>query len=348
MEARILQQDKLLEFIDALVKEHEVIAPRDEQTYGQVGAASEVYLGDKKPTRSLKEFIFPEREVLLEYQLGREPKLTTPPSGDGTRAILGARPCDVAAFPILDKVFAWDYLDSSYLEARARTVIISVACENPCETCFCVSLGGSPADIEGTDILLTPLEGAYHVQIVTERGKALVEKYQAFFEASDPAHNQECRLFEERARAKITNHVDVTDIHERLDFDAPVWETLAPQCIDCGICTFLCPTCHCFDIQDEGSAAQGERVRLWDACTFYNYTKAHAGQPRPTHYRRYRQRIMHKFRYYPENFGRTLCVGCGRCIEYCPVSLDLREVLRRASTPRAMPGAAADATSGKE
>jgi ferredoxin len=168
----------------------------------------------------------------------------------------------------------------------------------------------------------------------------LVESQQAFFENSDPAHDQERRLFEERARAKVADVLvdDITDLHERLDFDDPVWETIAQQCIDCGICTFLCPTCHCFDIQDEGSASRGERVRLWDACMFYNYTKAHAGQPRPQHYRRYRQRILHKFRYYPENFGRTLCVGCGRCIEHCPANIDLRAVLYRASTSQATAG----------
>jgi ferredoxin len=266
-----------------------------------------------------------------------------------TRVIFGAYPCDVAAFPILDKLFTWDFLDSLYLGARERTIIVSLACETPCETCFCVSLGGSPADIEGTDILLTPLEEAYHVQVVTERGKALIEKYSTYFGASDPERDQQRRLFEENARSKIIDLMDVMDIHERLDFDDPVWETIAQQCIDCGICTFLCPTCHCFDIQDEGSAggrssSTGERVRLWDACTFYNYTQAHAGQPRPQHYRRYRQRIMHKFRYYPENFGRTLCVGCGRCIEHCPVNIDLRQVLRRASTSRAT----TDVTGGQQ
>jgi sulfhydrogenase subunit beta (sulfur reductase) len=343
MEARILRQDKLLELLDVLAKEHEVIAPRDEQAYGEVSAASEMNLSDKKPAKSLKGFFFPEREVLLEYQLGRELRVSLPAaaSENKTRVIFGARPCDVSALPIVDKVFAWDYLDSSYLEARERTVIISLACENPCETCFCTSLGGSPVEIEGSDLLLTPLKDAYHVQIVTERGKALVDKYKEFFEASDPAHDREVVLFEENARQKITQEVDLTGLQEILDFDDPVWETLAPQCIDCGICTFLCPTCHCFDIQDEGSATQGARVRLWDACTFYNYTKAHAGQPRPTHYRRYRQRILHKFRYYPENFGRTLCVGCGRCIEYCPVNIDLREVLRRAGAARATASAAA-------
>ena len=112
-----------------------------------------------------------------------------------------------------------------------------------------------------------------------------------------------------------------------MDFDSAVWETLTQQCIDCGICTFLCPTCHCFDIQDEGTPEQGCRVRLWDACAFREFTESAAHQPRPKHYSRYRQRIMHKFQYYPLNFGEILCVGCGRCILHCPVSIDLRSML---------------------
>jgi ferredoxin len=359
MEAWILQQDKLLEFVGALTKDHEVIAPVGEGpsgglSYGKIRAAVDVvHPRDQnrcaeKPAKSLKEFFFPAREVLVEYHLGADrghPEglgVVTPSVTEEPRVILNAYPCDVAAFPILDKLFAWDFLDSFYLEARERTVLISLACETPCETCFCSSLGGSPADVEGADILLTPLAGVFHVQVVTERGKALLENYRAFFEASDPAHDLERRLFEERAQSKMVDNVDVTDLHERLDYDDPVWQTIARQCVDCGICTFLCPTCHCFDIQDEGSATRGERVRLWDACMFYNYTKAHAGQPRPQHYRRYRQRIMHKFRYYPENFGRTLCVGCGRCIEHCPASIDLRAVLRRVGAS----GAAIDGASG--
>jgi ferredoxin len=332
MEARILQQNRLLELVDELIRDYQVIAPKDEQSYGKVNSASEVHLGDEKPVKSLKEFFFPQREVLLAYQLGAsEAKLVTPPSaGNTTRVVFGARPCDVAAFPILDKVFAWDYLDSFYLESRERTIFVSMACEKPCESCFCVSLGGSPAEIEGSDLLLTPLDGVYHVQIITARGKALVAEHEEFFQESDQRYDRERALFEERAQSQVTKEVDVTGLHKTLDFDNPVWETIAQQCIDCGICTFLCPTCHCFDIQDEGSSVQGERVRLWDACTFYNYTKAHAGQPRPTHYRRYRQRIMHKFRYYVENFGKTLCVGCGRCIKYCPVNIDLTQVLKAA------------------
>jgi ferredoxin len=329
MEARILQRDRLLELVDALAQDHEVIAPKDDLAYAQVSSGSEVYIVEDKPTRSLKEYFFPQREVLLEYVAGTNGvELTAPPPALETkRIIFGARPCDVAAFPILDKLFSWDYVDSSYVEARKRSVFVSIACEQPCETCFCVSLDGSPAGIEGTDLLLTPVGDVYHVQLVTDRGKSLVEEYSAFFGESEQKYDQARVQFEENAVAKITKEVNIDGLDKTLDFAHPIWEMLAQQCIDCGICTFLCPTCHCFDIQDEGNPAQGERVRLWDACMFYGYTKAHAGQPRPTHYRRYRQRIMHKFRYYPENFGNYLCVGCGRCIEHCPVNIDLRDVL---------------------
>jgi sulfhydrogenase subunit beta (sulfur reductase) len=330
MKAKILQKSRLLEFVAELTRDHEVIAPIDERSFARISSASEVHLGSDKPAMSLKEFVFPQREVLLQYLSGTAgTELAVPaPETDKNQVILGARPCDAAALPIVDKVFLWDYIDSAYVQRRQNTVVVSMACEQPCKTCFCVSLGGSPAGIDGSDVLLTPLNDIYHVQIITDRGSALIADYEDLFQDSDQRRDRQRAQFEEDAQARMTKAVDIGGLDKTLDFHNPIWETIAQQCIDCGICTFLCPTCHCFDIQDEGNRTEGERVRLWDACTFYNYTKAHAGQPRPTHYRRYRQRIMHKFRYYPENFGRTLCVGCGRCIQYCPVSIDLTQVLK--------------------
>ena len=333
MEAKILQRDRLLQLADELIKDHEVIAqrcstPPDDLSYGRINSGTEIYLGAGKPTKSLKEVFFPQREVLFEYRLGTKGvELVSPPSPDVSRVIFAARPCDVAALPILDKVFAWDYLDAPYLERRKGTVIVSLACEQPSKTCFCVSVGGSPAGIEGSDLLLTPLDDVYHVQIITEQGKALVEEHSEFFQESDQTRNRERALLEDEWQKKITKEVDVGALPNALSFDNPVWETITQQCVDCGICTFLCPTCHCFDIQDEGDPDQGCRVRLWDACAYQEFTKMPVAQPRPNHYRRYRQRIMHKFQYYPQNFGRVLCVGCGRCIRYCPVGNDITEAL---------------------
>jgi len=331
MEARILQRDRLLQLVDELIKDYEVIAPRDELSYGEIGSSSEVYLAEEKPVKSLKEFFFPDREVLFEYLLrGEEVKLVPLSLPDDTaRVILCARPCDAAALPILDQVFAGDYLDPSYLQRRKSTLIISLACQHPAKTCFCTSLGGSPAGTEGSDLLLTPLSEVYHVQVITERGRALVEKYGQFFQESDEAWERERALVEAELRERVTKRVDVEGLSEALEFGSPIWETLTPQCVDCGVCTFLCPTCHCFDIQDEGDPGGGARIRLWDSCAFREFTKMNVAQPRPTHFRRYRQRLMHKFRYYVENFGKTLCVGCGRCIAHCPSGIDITEVLNR-------------------
>ena len=333
MESRILQQSRLAELLDKMILDHEVMAPKDEQAYGEVDSSSEVRLSSEKPVKSFKEAFFPQREVLLKYKLGPGSEVTledAPSPGEGRRIIFAARPCDAAASPIIDQVFKWDYLDVSFLALRESTVIVSLACEEPCKACFCTSLGGSPAGTEGSDILLTPLGDAYHVQVLTEKGKELVDEYGGFFQDSSEDLDRQSEAREVELREKVTRSVDLTGLAESLDHENPVWNTIAQQCVDCGICTFLCPTCHCFDVQDEGKPDGGERVRCWDACAFSLYTKMPVGQPRPTHYRRYRQRIMHKFKYYPENFGKTLCVGCGRCIEYCPVGVELTRVLEAA------------------
>jgi ferredoxin len=329
MEARIIQPDSLPQWVGALAQDYDVIAPVDEVSYGPIGAVSDMHLGADKPVRSPKELVFPEREVLVEYALSAdETTIVEPEAPAGDRVLFGARPCDAAAFPIVDQVFGWDDSDAGYFARRENLTVVSIACDEPCSTCFCTSLGGSPAGIEGADLLLTPLRDSYHVQAVTERGSALIERYERFFEPSDLRRNRERATLEDSWREKLVEVVNLAGMDQHIDFDHPVWEKLTQECVDCGICTFLCPTCHCFDIQDEGDPNQGERVRVWDACMFYEYTRTHAGQPRPLHMQRYRQRIMHKFYYYPQNFGRTLCVGCGRCIQHCPVNIDLRAVLK--------------------
>lgn len=244
-----------------------------------------------------------------------------------SRIVFGARPCEVYALTLLDRVFSWDYDDASYLERRRNTTIVSLACREPSPACFCTSLGGSPVATQGADLLFTPLGEVYHVEIVTERGRVLVDECGAFFQKSTEAYNHQRAQFGELAEGKVAHRIDTSVLPERLHFDSLVWDKLTEQCLDCGICTFLCPTCHCFDIQDEGRPEQGTRVRLWDSCAFGAFTKTGVGQPRPTHFSRYRQRIMHKFNYYPSHFGEILCVGCGRCIEYCPVAIDIRQVL---------------------
>ena len=332
MRARIIQRDKLLELVDELVENHEVIAPKDELSFGHVGSGDEVCLGDGKPVSSLKEFFFPRREVILEYRsAGGQVELTPTPPFAVSRVIIAARPCDIANLPILDKVFEWDDVDTSYVERRQNSTIISMACLQPSKGCFCVSVGGSPGGTEGSDVLLTLLGDVYHVEVLTQRGEDVIEEHAAFFQDSSEQLDRRKAEVVAECSQRIERQVDTEKLRGALGFDNPVWETIARQCVDCGACTFLCPTCHCFDIQDEGGPIEGCRVRLWDSCAFQDFTRMPVHQPRPAHYRRYRQRLMHKFKYYPENFGRVLCVGCGRCIESCPVGIDVTVELEKAS-----------------
>lgn len=297
--------------------------------YSEIHAAQDLWLDSGRPSKSLKEFFFPPREVLFTYRRSEtgvevtEPELETRP-----RIVFGARPCDAAALPVMDQVFGWGEQDNTYFYRREHTTIVTVACDTPDNTCFCTSLGGSPAGTAGADVLLTRLGDIYHVSVLSNKGAQLVATYSDYFREANPALDL---AQEDTARAledKIVRVVDVAPIRD-IAFDDPLWQELIQQCVDCGVCTFLCPTCHCFDIQDEGNEAEGQRVRLWDSCAFREFTRMTVAQPRPEHYRRYRQRIMHKFQYYPTNFDAALCVGCGRCVAACPVGVDITEIISR-------------------
>jgi sulfhydrogenase subunit beta (sulfur reductase) len=332
MNARTIRKERLPEWVDALLESYEVIAPRNDLSLEPIDSGSQVLLDLHNTVKSPKELFFAAREPLCTYKVDREgASVTNAEFEQGKpRVLFAARPCDVASLPILDKLFSWDYQDAFYQARRESTTIVSLACDQPDETCFCTSVGGSPTGEEGTDILLTPLGDVYHVRAVSERGATLVEQHVSLFDDATAAHEAERERLTEAWNNAVTKTLDTSGLEEALSFDASTWETLTPHCVDCGACTFLCPTCHCFDIQDEGKRRHGERVRLWDSCAFKDFTRMPHGQPRPNHYRRYRQRLMHKFKYYPENFERILCVGCGRCIEHCPAGVDITDALNRA------------------
>jgi sulfhydrogenase subunit beta (sulfur reductase) len=328
MSTWIIDKVRLGDLVAELLAGYEVIAPRDEISYGVVCGVSDIRFDTAKPRKSLKEHFFTPQQTLLQYHLGPDGTQMTASSPETAkpRVVLGARPCDAAALPILDRVFTWDYVDPFYVQQRQNTTIIALACDQACPAGFCTSVGGSPAGTEGVDVLLSPMEERYHVQVMGAKGEALVTRYAAFFAPSTTALDDEQATREAQWRSNL-EPVNTAGLAESLDFESPIWQSIARQCVDCGVCTFTCPTCHCFDIQDEGTPTNGARVRLWDSCAFRSFTKTSVHEPRATHSSRYRQRIMHKFQYYPQNFQRTLCVGCGRCVQYCPVGIDLRQVL---------------------
>ncbi len=327
--SKIITEQNLLRLIDILVKEGtRVVGPKKASNmtlYEPLKCGDELVL-DQLPRRSAKETFFPICENILSYQ--RSEKGMQVVGLDISMApetvLVGVRPCDAAAVPVLDAVFSWDYKDEFFLERRRKTTIIGLACIEADDACFCTAVGGAPDSSSGADIFLTPLEGEkYTCQVLTEKGEQLAGRYPDLFTTSGEARAIPL------ARP-VMERLDLGKIKSWLDenFENRLWSAIADRCVGCGACAFLCPACHCFDINDEGGGERGHRRKHWDACGFNKFTNHASGHnPRDVQNKRYRNRIMHKFKYYDDKFGQTLCTGCGRCIRACPVGIDIYSVL---------------------
>lgn len=273
-----------------------------------------------RPRNSIKEFVFPRHEAVCRYHFSGHSVETDdcdPPQMD--QVIVGARPCDAAALPILDHLFTWDYDDKFYTERRKATTVVTLACQTHDDECFCTSMHLGPAAEQGADVLLLAMPGGYEVRCLTDKGRALFAgETQAIEQAAVVPPGPPVVAAPETVMAFLQAH-----------YDDPLWADLALRCLGCGACAYTCPTCHCFDIVDEGTAAGGCRVKNWDCCQFSMFTQHASGHnPRSGQALRQRQRIQHKFRIYPEKFGVMLCTGCDNCARNCPVGLGVLSTLK--------------------
>ena len=295
------------------------LGPNDEAVIG--------YANFKLPP---KRYFFPRSEVICTYEAD---SMTETPLAEEKVVIFGIRPCDARALLYLDKVFLGEpFIDPYYGRRRDNSVVISLACGEPLPTCFCTSVGASPAGSEGADMLAFDVGDSLLFETVTERGEAFMEAHSGLF-AEPTAEEVTARDEQASAAEKRVPAVDVSGITEKLQeiFDSPIWEEITQRCIGCGVCTCLCPTCHCFGLYDERDGLKGRRIRAQDACMFPAFTAEASGHnPRASRAQRMRQRVMHKFRYTVETFGDIFCVGCGRCISNCPVNTDIRETVAEA------------------
>ncbi|RKY24579.1 MAG: 4Fe-4S ferredoxin [Planctomycetota bacterium] len=304
-----------------------VVAPvkvHDLVTFQEVKDASGVWLEEINTKKSIKEFFFPATECILRYRWSEDGTMVrdVAPSAPET-VIIGARPCDASSLPVMDALFTWDYNDAFYLRRRRNTTVVSIACNRADEYCFCTSVGGGPHNLSGSDVMLSATDSGYLVEVVTEKGEEMLAAAPELF--SDSAGKP-------KPYADVPAKFDLEKVKPWLEknFDSPLWEEISYKCLQCGVCTYLCPTCHCFDIQDEAHRTGGIRVKNWDGCQFALFTKHTSGHnPRPTQAARWRQRVQHKFNYYVERFGTVSCVGCGRCIRHCPVDMNITDHLRR-------------------
>jgi len=285
---------------------------------------------------SAKSIIYPQSEPLLEYTLDESRAghhiMKEVANDYSPRAVCGIRPCDAKAFLLVGHNFDTpDYKDPYWIRAYEATTLMGLACDEPCSSCFCTTAGCGPYHEEGLDVLLADAGDHYLAKVLTEKGEKLMAAAGWNSAADADAANEQLENKKREAEAKIrafvnTDSLKGTDTNEL--YNAPFWEDVSFACINCGTCTFICPTCWCFDIQDENRGKSGQRLRNWDSCMFPLFTLHGSGHnPRGSKLHRVRQRFMHKLKYYVDKYNVGIqCVGCGRCIRSCPVNIDIRRV----------------------
>ncbi|MHA1379167.1 MAG: 4Fe-4S dicluster domain-containing protein [Candidatus Helarchaeota archaeon] len=334
MKEKILLKSDIPKFINELLKEYTVIAPikkEDYYLYSEITSSNDIDLSLHNSKIPPKQYYLPQREVLYSYVNSDDGvKVVIPPFNDKPKVILGIRACDAKSFLLMDKFFTdREFEDNYYSEKRKNTIIVGIACDDPLSTCFCTSVGGSPFAKAGLDVQLVPINEKYVVEGITDKGNQLLEKFIWLKDAG--AKDLEVAKEIAKKAEESLEILPLDNIKPALDkiYGDKVWEQFSERCIGCAICTFSCPTCHCFDVVDETDSSGGKRIRIWDSCQLPLFTLHGSGHnPRPTGKERMRQRIMHKFSYYPDTIGELGCVGCGRCIRACPVNQDIRLALK--------------------
>ena len=284
--------------------------------------------------RSPKDFFFPQMENLMKFKTeGKSIEVIDTRSETEDFVIFGIRACDVKSFEILDRVFLSEPVDSYYASRREKGVIVSTACTRPAETCFCKTFGISPEDPKG-DVSTWKTEREIFFRANTEKGERFLEKIAFLTEECDEAAVSE-------QKAKISAIMDKLPLRNLTTdafgggkttefFNDPAWDELSQACLGCGTCTFVCPTCQCYDIKDFNTGNGVIRFRCWDSCMYSDFTRMAHGNNRLTQKERFRQRFMHKLVYYPENNdGLFSCVGCGRCLSKCPISMNIVKVMKK-------------------
>lgn len=328
-----LPKEKLKPFLEKLLKDYEVLGPRETAgfvSFGRIMGPGELKLNYQNTIKTPKEAFFPQWEVMFRYRSTEQSvEVKSTEAHEGRRILFGIRPCDIRAALLLDLVFdSPDSKDPYYINKRKGTIVVGLGCNHPASTCFCTSVNGGPFSREGADLFMTDLGDGYLVEVLSPQGRKLLQD----LDGIDASHEdkEQARAIENSATRGISSVIEADGLMEKLEkmTEAPFWDSVHEKCLGCGICTYLCPTCHCFDIGDEAFDLSGQRVRYWDSCLFPLFTLETSGHnPRPTGRERIRQRIMHKFSYFLSTHKAIACVGCGRCIIHCPVNLDIRRVI---------------------
>ena len=283
--------------------------------------------------RSAKDLFFPQVENLVNFKMtGKKIEVIETRDPAEPFTVFGVRACDCRSFDILDRVFLDEPADTYYQTRRENGTVITLACSRPSETCFCTAFGIDAADPAG-DVTCWMTEEFLYWRANTAKGEALTARLPMLEDCCDDAVNaQQDRTRSILGKLPLTN-LDLTGFdgdHLMEWFNNPAWADLSESCLGCGTCTFVCPTCQCYDVQDFNTGKEIKRFRCWDSCMYSDFTMMAHGTNRPTQKERFRQRFMHKLVYFPsKNEGIYGCVGCGRCLQKCPIHMNIVKVAKQ-------------------
>jgi ferredoxin len=310
---------------------------KEGHTFRELEAGETPDLEYSETKMSAKSVVLPQSEVMLSYSLDETKEnhhiMEEVPFDETPRAAVGLRPYDAKAIEILKKNFVTDdYKDPYFIRRYEKLTLVGLAENDPKDVNFSTSCGTGPFDEACLDILLVDTGDAYLGKVLTDKGEAFAAA--AGFSDADSGAEAKIDELKAAAEAKVNGAVAFDKIAEKtiLDlYEAPFWEDVAFACLNCGTCTYACPTCWCFDIQDEVKGKDGIRMRNWDTCMSEMYSVHTTGHdPRHHDWERTRNRFMHKLKYYLDKYeDGIMCVGCGRCVNQCPVNIDIRKVCQQ-------------------
>ncbi|MDP4223228.1 MAG: 4Fe-4S dicluster domain-containing protein [Bacteroidota bacterium] len=331
IERRLIRVDSFRELFNAIKADGRIIigpsARNGKIIFREIGNFDEIATDYVQTTQSSKEASFPRTEKILDYSKNTEGiSVKGSELGAIPEVVLwGTRPCDAMGIGELSAIFNWDYRDELYNNRLEQITVISFSCNKADEYCFCTSVGGNPGNTQGSDILFTRTDdnGNCLAEIVTEKGSGIAALTPGLFE-------KEGKTDKVKYLASVPVRFDREQVRKKLDkfFESEQWVEQSLKCLGCGACAYVCPTCACFDIQDEKHGKSGSRVRCWDSCGFSLFTLHTSGHnPREVQSERWRQRIMHKFSYMPDRLSVYGCTGCGRCSRACPADMNILEQL---------------------
>ena len=327
---KTINKEDLGRWLSSLLKEYEVIAPVKESDgsvfFRVIKSEDEVCMDFSNTVLSPKEFFIPRSQTIFEFS-GDD--ISTEGIDNKKRILFGVRPCDVNSLAILDEVYTGEICDPYYKARRENTLIISLGCNDPGDCCFCKPAGGSPYLCD-SDIKLTDLGDKYLIETGNGKNNIKILNNTGIFKEASGDDIKLGELKAKQADDKFTGNFDLDKLNNIKKFNDKFLDEQVRKCIGCALCTYICPTCTCFDVSDEAMISQqkGRRVKSWDSCMLPSFTLLAGGEnPRAKKSERFKQRIYHKFKYHLENYGKIACVGCGRCIKKCPVNIDVRYVV---------------------